>query len=55
MSVREASLRYDILKSALNRGREVSLQVLQPKIGRFTSTFLPEYVEVLVEHVEDSV
>ncbi|KOB76398.1 hypothetical protein OBRU01_03861 [Operophtera brumata] len=57
MSLREASLRYDIPKSTLydktsllNRGQEVSLK---PKIGRFTHTFSPEYEETLVEHVKD--
>jgi transposase len=57
MSLREASSRYNIPKStlhrktsSLNRGREVSLQ---PKMGRFTNTFSPEYEQVLVEHVKD--
>ncbi|KAL3280910.1 hypothetical protein HHI36_004137 [Cryptolaemus montrouzieri] len=56
MSLREASLRYDIPKStlhdetsSLNRGQEVSLQ---PKFGRFTNTFTPEYEQLLVEHVK---
>lgn len=47
MSLREASLRYDVPKSTLhdktsllNRGQEVTL--MKPKIGRFTSTFTPD-------------
>ncbi|GBP19771.1 Pogo transposable element with KRAB domain [Eumeta japonica] len=57
MSLREASLRYDIPRSTLhdktsllNLGKEVSLT---PKIGRFTKTFSPEYEETLVEHVKN--
>ncbi|KAL3270183.1 hypothetical protein HHI36_009240 [Cryptolaemus montrouzieri] len=55
MSLREASLRYKIPKStihdktsSLNRGQKV---VLQPKLGRFTNTFTPEYEQLLVEHI----
>lgn len=57
LSLRDASSRYNIAKStlhdktsALNRGEEVTLQ---PKVGRFTNTFSPEYEQVLVDHVKD--
>ncbi|XP_011858337.1 PREDICTED: uncharacterized protein LOC105555900 [Vollenhovia emeryi] len=57
MSLREASKKYDIPKSTLHdkirclkSGEEISLQ---PKIGRFTKTFPPEYEEQLVNHVKD--
>ncbi|XP_045457552.1 tigger transposable element-derived protein 6-like [Melitaea cinxia] len=57
MSVREASSRFNIPKStlhdktsALSRGEEVTLQ---PKMGRFTKTFSPEYEQVLLDHVKD--
>lgn len=57
LSLGVASLRYNIPKStlhdkvsALKRGEEVTLQ---PKIGRFTNTFSPEYEQVLVNHVKD--
>ena len=50
-------MRYNISKStlhnkalALKRGEQVTLQ---PKIGRFTNTFSPEYEQVLVDHVKD--
>ncbi|KAL3267912.1 hypothetical protein HHI36_007050, partial [Cryptolaemus montrouzieri] len=58
MSLRKASLRYNIPKSilhdktsSLNRGQEVSMQ---PKLGRFTNIFTPEYEQLLVVHVKDS-
>ncbi|KAL3268751.1 hypothetical protein HHI36_007853 [Cryptolaemus montrouzieri] len=57
ISLREASLRYNIPKSTLHdktsslyRGQEVSLQ---PKLGRFINTFTPEYEQLLVDHVKD--
>lgn len=57
MSLREASSRYNVPKStlhdkitALNGGDEVTLQ---PKLGRFTKTFSPEYEQVLLGHIKD--
>lgn len=57
LSLREASMRYNIPKStlhdktlAIKRGTEISLQ---PKLGRFTNTFSSEYEQVLVDHVKD--
>ncbi|KAJ8962215.1 hypothetical protein NQ318_018187 [Aromia moschata] len=57
MSLRQASVKYDIPKStlhdkvaSLNAGKEVSFV---PKMGRFSKTFSPEYEELLVNHVKD--
>ncbi|XP_036146776.1 uncharacterized protein LOC118646934 [Monomorium pharaonis] len=57
MGLREAALKYSIPKSTLHdkitclkSGEEIALQ---PKLGRFTKTFLPEYEEQLLNHVKD--
>jgi len=57
MSLREASLQYDIPRSTLHNkitclksGKEITLQ---PKLGRYTKTFSPEYEEQLVNHIKN--
>lgn len=57
MSVREAAIRFNVPKSSLQdriacirQGQECALE---PKLGRFTSTFTPNFESMMAEHVKE--